>query len=268
MRRVWVVAALGALWGGVPDIASASPWNRDRGELLTISRYGYYEAEGASLGPAGEARDRRFTQSSSDLYVEWGVSDRVMAGGKLSYVWQGLDGALPNGARAGDALSGFAEASVFTQVALHRGDGVALSVMASASLPTETISRIGTDRAFARDGAGGIAVLLGASRGPAFASLRTGPEVSFGQDTDFLRTEASGGVHASDRVLLLAELFDTRSLGGGAPEGVDYDLTQLAPSLVLLVRERWRLQLGGTVDLSGRNVDLGTGAFVSLWVGE
>ena len=257
MRGSWIVGAA-ALLGS----AEASPWNRDQGELLTISRYGYYEAE---------ATERRFTQSSSDLYLEYGATDRLMAGAKLSYVWQNLEAATPSSEGAPlplDALSGFAEASFFAQSEVRRWDGGVLSVMASAALPTETASRIGTDRAFARDAHAGISVLGGLDRGPLFATGRLGTEVSLGDDADLLRTEVTGGWHASGRTMLMLEVYDTRALTAPGPDGVDYDLTQAAPSLVLRVRERWRLQVGATVDLAGRNVDLGTGGFVALWVGE
>ena len=237
--------------------AQASPWNRDPGQGLTINRYGYY---------AAEAEGRRFEQHSSDFYGEIGITRRLMAGGKLSYVWQGVEG--PGGPASSDALSGFAEGAVFVQAEALRWDGGALSVMAGAAMPTETVSRLNTGRAFGRDGHGGASVLLGLSEGPGFLTARIGHETSFGEDADFLRSEASLGLHLPGEAMLLVEAFDTRSLGGAAPTGVDYDLTQVAPSLVVRLSERFRLQLGATMDVSGRRVDLGTGGFVALWVGE
>ena len=167
-----------------------------------------------------------------------------------------------------DALSGFAEGSVFVQGQVARWDSGALSVMASYGMPTETVSRLGTARAFSRDGHAGGSVLLGLGEGAAFGALRLGYESSLGRDADFLRSEATAGFHLSERAMLMVEAFDTRAVAGAGLGGVEYDLTQVAPSLVLRLPRRMRLQLGATFDAAGRNVDLGAGGFVALWVGE
>ena len=256
------------LWGGLLMAAfglggaEASPWNRDPGRGLTISRVGYYEAS---------AEGRRFEQTTSELYAEIGVTERFMLGGKLSYAFQeiGQEAAAPASVPVGaDALSGFAEGSVFVQGQLARWDGGAVSVMATYGMPTETVSRLGTERAFSRDGSAGGSVLLGLGGGRTFGAFRLGYEGSLGRDADFLRSEATMGAHLSEGVTMMVEAFDTRAVADAALGGADYDLTQVAPSLVLRLPRRMKLQLGATLDAAGRNVDLGAGGFVALWVGE
>ena len=239
--------------------AEASPWNREAGQSLTISRVAYH---------AAEAPGRRFEQVTSETYFEVGLSDRFMLGGKASYAWQGLDQTPETGPVRQDALSGLAEGSVFVQGTLHRWDGGVLSAVATAHAPTETASRIGTDRAFSRDAALGAALSLGLSREKSFLAARLGTEHSLGRDADFLRGEVTFGRNLPGGAMMLLDAYATHSLGGAAPEGVDYDLYQLAPSLVLPVRRRWRLQLGATWDVAGRAVDPGAGGFVALWMGR
>ena len=252
-----VMAAMSAM-GAAGGAEAASPWNRDAGQGLTVSRLGYYAAEAA-----GEAGARRFEQTTSELYVEFGVTERLMAGGKLTYAWQDVEG--PANA---DALSGFAEGSVFVQGQLARWDGGALGVMAGYAMPTETVSRLGSDRAFARDAHAGVSVLLGLNEGPAFLAARMGHETSLGEDADLLRTEATMGLHLPMGAMAMVEVLDTRAVTDAGLGGVDYDLTQVAPSLVLRLTGRMRMQVGATFDVAGRDVDLGTGGFVALWVGE
>ena len=240
--------------------AAASPWNRDPGQPLTISKSAYYEAE---------EDGRRFVQSTAETYLEWGVTDRVMLGGKLGYAWQRTEASAPGQASVRDSLSGFSEAELFVQGQLTRWDGGALALSATLAAPVKTTSRVFGDRAFERDGSLGAALHLGLDRDDTFAVIRVGPQVSTGDDAAFLRTEASLGRKLGARgAMVLLEGFGTTSLGGAEAEGIDFDLYQVAPSVVLPAWRRIRVQLGGSIDVAGAGVDLGVGAFIGFWVGE
>lgn len=245
----WLLAASLA---GLPE-AAASPWNRDAGAGLLINKVSYYEAE---------AEGRRFEQVTSELYAERGLTPRVMVGGKLGYAWQSVDQPAYQ-----DALSGVSEAEGFVQYEVARGAWGAAGLMVVGSAPASTTSRVLDGVSFDRDASAGVSALLGRDLGPGFLSVSAGPRLSLGKDADVLRGEATIGSALGERGLLMVEGFATQSLGGAEPGGVDFDLYQVAPSIVLPLW-RFRLQLGATVDVAGSGVDLGTGGFVALWSGR
>ncbi|WP_156032333.1 hypothetical protein [Parvularcula oceani] len=234
--------------------AHASPWTREPGRPLSISKLTASEAE---------EDGRQFGQTSLETYFEWGVGGGAMIGGKLGQAWQSIEQDAFS-----DRLSGISEAEIFVQKGFARSErGVASGAVALAA-PTSTTSQLIADRAFERDAAAEISALAGYDFSAAFVTAKLGPRLSFGDDADLLKGEVTLG-HARDSgTLVLVDLYATQSLGGAAPGGVDYSLYQIAPSVVLPLFGRVALQLGARADLAGENVDLGRGAFVALWVGR
>ena len=263
-RRAVCAATMLCVWAG--GAADASPWNRDQGGLFTITRNAWFAASGGDEA-AGTAR--RFEQSSAELYAEYGVTGRVMAGAKLIYAWQGVEEDRgPDRAGRRDRLDGLAEAEGFAQFQLRRWEGGALAVLATASAPVGTTSRLIEGRSFDRAARVGAAVLAGFDTPGGFATVRAGPDLSLGADAHTLRVEGTIGRRLGGRSLLLGEAYLTQSLGGAGPDGVDYSVLRAGPSLILPVRGRVRMQLGGTFDVTGERVDLGASGFVAFWVGE
>ena len=244
--------------------AEASPWNRDAGDLFTITRNAWFAADG---GAAADGTERSFGQASAELYTEYGVSDRIMVGGKVIYAWQTTEETLENGARREDRLSGFAEAEGFVQGQVARWEGGALAVIATVAAPTKTTSRTIDGRAFERDARAGAAVLAGWNLGAGFATVRAGPDVSLGADAHSLRVEGTLGRRVGERTVLLGEAYLTQSLGGAEPGGADFSVLRAGPSVVLPVWRTVRVQVGATFDVTGENVDLGASGFVAFWVG-
>lgn len=231
--------------------AAASPWTRPPGEPLAILRAGYQEAG---------AGDRHFEQWTAQSYLETGLTPTLMTGGTLTYAWQGTDGL-----EGGDALTGIAEASAFLQKALRRGERDVFSLALTAGAPTGTVSRFVENRRFERDASVGAALLYGRDQGAFFFAGRLGPEFSLGRDAHLLRGEVTLGRHQG-RALFLLQGFSTTALGGAGPDGLDYDLYQLSPSVVVRARPGLRVQLGATADIAGRGLDRGQGAFLALWI--
>ena len=258
MRRArWgtVIAAAGFALAGA---AHASPWNRDAGDLFTITRNAWFAA--SADNPDGT--ERRFEQASAELYTEYGVTDRVMAGAKVIYAWQTTDDGLRE-----DRLDGFAEAEGFVQGQLATWEGGALALIATVAAPTSTTSRLIDGRAFERDARAGAAVLAGWDLGRSFATVRAGPDVSLGIDAHTLRVEGTLGRRVGERTVLLGEAYLTQSLGGADPGGADFSVLRAGPSVVLPVWRAVRMQLGATFDVTGEDVDLGASGFVAFWVG-
>lgn len=239
--------------------AAASPWNRDGGDLFTITRNAWFAAEG---GDEADGTARRFEQSSVELYTEYGATARVMVGAKVIYAWQTTEDAIRR-----DSLDGFAEAEGFAQVQARTWEGGALAFQATLSAPTKTSSNLVDGRAFERDARAGAAVLAGWSTGPSFATVRAGPDLSLGRDAHTLRVEATLGRRIGERTVLLGEAYLTQSLGGAEPGGADFSVLRAGPSVVFPVWRTVRMQVGGTLDVAGDDVDLGASGFVAFWVG-
>lgn len=259
----WRPSAFGAVVGvclGVAGTAEAAPWNREGGDLFTITRNAWFAAQG---GDAAQGTQRRFEQSSAELYTEYGVDDRLMVGGKAIYAWQTVDDA--DGA---ENLNGFAEAEAFVQYQAYRWEGGAVAVMATVSAPTSTSSQQNEGRVFSRDARAGASVLAGFDLGRGFATVRAGPDFSLGEDAHTVRIEGTLGRRIGQRSVVLGEAFLTQSLGGAGPEGADFSVLRAGPSVVLPVWRQVRIQLGGTFDIAGRGVDLGASGFVAFWVGQ
>jgi hypothetical protein len=251
-RAAALGTALSLLSGSLlSSSAAASPWTRPPGEPLAILRAGYQEAE---------AEGRRFEQWTSQSYLEAGLTPKLMVGGTLTHAWQGTDG--PEG---GDALTGIAEASAFLQRTFYQGERDAFSLALTAGAPTGTVSRFVENRRFERDASAGAALLYGRDQDAFFFAGRLGPEFSLGRDAHLLRGEVTLGRHQG-RALFLLQGFSTTALGGAAPDGLDYDLYQLSPSVVVRARDWLSLQFGVTADIAGRGLDRGQGAFLALWI--
>ncbi|MBB4658091.1 hypothetical protein [Parvularcula dongshanensis] len=255
------VGWLSACW---PGAALASPWNRPAGQLLTIGKVTHQVAT---------EEERRFAQTTSETYAEFGLTPRLMLGGKFGFAFQSVQQpAYAQTAAVDDRLGGLSDAEAYLQVQTWRSDRLALSAALDVAAPVSTTSRLGLDRAFGRDGAAGVSALAGYDFGPLFATFRLAPRLSLGDDAAFLKSEATLGRPFEEGWLrggmAALELFATQSLGGAEAGGVDYSLYQLAPSLVLPLGGRFKLQIGAVFDVAGEGVDLGRGGFVGLWVGE
>jgi hypothetical protein len=229
----------------------ASPWGRDTTELLSISRLDVYRAEAAQ---------RRFDQTAAQSYVEFGATDNLTIGGKVVQAWQAAEGDDIETRR-----TGVIEADVFVQRTIRSTETSAVSLQllyaAPTRLPTFGVSG-GED---GRDAAVQLGALWGRGFGQAFFSSALSYRASLGDDADQIRLDGTIGYNRTRGRLYLLDVYSTYSLGDAGPLGLDYSVMTMAPSVVLPLTQRYKIQFGANVDLATDGIDAGKGLFMGLW---
>ena len=239
--------------------ACASPWGRETGDLLIITRAAYFKAD----TPSADGTPGQFERLESDTYVELGVTPAVTVGGKAIYgtTWTTRPG-------ANERASGFSEIEVFIQHRVFAGAKDVGAVRLAASRPSNFES--GARTALQADGADmDISFLYGRNLAAApvkvFATAEAGYRKRFSDASDQARFQASLGVEPGARWLLLADAFGTLSLSNEENAGADFDVLKLQPSVVWRPTRRWGFQAGLTEEVAGRNIALGRTIFLSFW---
>ena len=263
-------AALGgaAVLGlGVPGGAAAAPWTRPQAELLVISQTGVF-ASRERVSSGGRNVSQRFERFETDLYVEYGVTDNLMLGGKAIY------GAsrLRRGGMETDTASGVSDYGGFVQYQFLRDDRQAASVRVGAFSPSSLDD--GARAETAADGVDAdIALLYGRNLDIApfgvFVGVDAGYRRRFGDAADQIRLQADIGAKPGARWMILTQIFGEFSVSNETGSGADFDIVKITPSVVRRFGDpqtgRWSVQLGYSEEIAGRNVALGRRAFIGLW---
>lgn len=264
-KRCSAVTSL-ALWGALlsmTGLASASPWTRDKGELLVISRADYFKADLPPVDTGSGLVESRFQRLESNTYTEFGLTSDVMIGGKLLYgtTW------LTRGAET-ETATGFSEIEAFGQYQMFRGGQDAGAIRIAAAIPSRFSSGV-------RDGlqADGVdidaSLLYGRNLFSGDVKIFSAAEAGFrkrtGDAADHVRLQSTIGIEPSDALLILLDAFATISLRNEAPGGADFDVVRIQPSVLWRFSRRWGVQAGATEEISGRNLALGRTFFVGVW---
>ena len=249
---VWQVAA-------TTPCTYASPWNRNSNEVFVNSQLDYFST---NLNCTVSACDR-FERIGAGVYTEFGVTDRIMIGGKAIYSTSWM-----TSANAVDFATGFSEAALFGQYQAFRSGPHAGAFKIAVARPASFQS--GARPSLQSEGYDvEISTLYGRTLFEApiksFASLDVGYRKRFSAAADQILLRGSVGIEPSDRILFLLDTYATVSVRNEQFSGADYDLLKLQPSLVLRFRKSWRVQVGVTEEITGRDIALGRTVFFSLW---
>lgn len=243
--------------------ANASPWTLPARELLVISRADYFNADLGPVNTLDGIVDSRFERLETNTYAEYGLTNRVMIGGKVVYgtSW------LTRGATA-ETATGFSELEAFGQYQLFRNGRHAGAVRVAIARPSGFGS--GARAALQSDGPDlQLSALYGRnlSDGPVkiFAVADAGLRKRFGDAADEARFQATLGAEPGGGFLLLLDSYATLSFRNEDPGGGDYDIVKIQPSVVWRLSRRWTFQAGVTEEVAGRNIDLGRTYFFGIW---
>lgn len=250
LDRVLIAAALAC----VASAADASPWNRPDGDVFLANRIDYFRS---STDVSSYAR------IDSDGYVEWGVTDRWMVGGKA--VW-GTAFVTDAGGRR--TVSGFGESDLFVQRQLKRGAHSASAVRLAGV-------RSGAVAAGARPGeqSGGFDVDVRALHGrdillqpfKVFVAAEAGYRHRLSGAADQARGEFLVGVEPSRRFLVLLETQSIISIQNNKPDFDDFDLHKAQVSLVWRASRRLAVVAGARTEFAGRNIEPGDAFSLGFW---
>lgn len=240
------------LLGAAP--AAASPWNRGDGDVFIANRLDYFRS---STDVSAYAR------IDSDAYVEWGVTERWMAGGKAVFGTAFIDDA--DGART---VSGFGESDVFVQRQLQRGAHSATALRLAGVWSGDV-----TDGARPGELTGGFDIDLRALHGrdvilkpfKVFVAAEAGYRHRFSGASDQARAEFLVGIEPSRRFLILLEAQSIVSVRNNAPGFDDFDLFKAQGSLVWRASRRWSVVAGARTEFGARNIAPGDAFLFGFW---
>lgn len=252
-----VMAALAPI-----QVSQASPWSRDDGEFMIISRADYFRSDLENVSVGGVAVDGKFERLESNTYVEYGVTEKLTVGGKVFYGTSWLtrgDGVERN--------SGFTELEAFAQQQVFRNDRHAGAVKVAVGIPAGLEAGVRSGQQ--SDGADlEVALLYGRSLTfepiKTFAAIEVGVQKRFSDAADQMRFLTTFGVEPSDRWVFLVDTYSVKSLGNEQSGGADFDVIKIQPSIVWRATKRFSFQLGVSKEIAGRNLDLGSTYFVGL----
>lgn len=257
----WRFAALFFLLATAPG-AEASPWPRDKGRLFVATKANFFASTGEEALPLA-LEPPRFERFDSDFYGEYGLSKRLTLGTKVVYGHATFfDGFTRT------SVDGVAEIEASLQYAVFRGSHDALSVKVTGITPTR-FEEGGRPGVFSDGVDAELRALYGRTLldGPfkIYVTAEAAYRRRFGDGADQARADVLVGLEPTERVLILLEAQSRFSLRNEDPGGADYDVLLLQPSLVWRAARRWAIQAGATHETAGRNLDRGTGFFLSLW---
>lgn len=245
-----------------PGTASASAWSRENERLFVITRADYFTADLGNISVSGEDVDGRFKRFETNTYLEYGVTERFMIGGKVFYgtSW------LTRGDRT-ETASGFNEVEGFLQYQVLRNERQAVAAKIAAGIPAGFSS--GARPSIQSDGADietsllyGRSVLFRPIK--IFVAAEAGYRFRTGIAADQVRVLTTLGLEPSKRLTLLIDTFTSLSAGKGDDPITDFDVFKVQPSIVLNVTARIGFQAGITEEVTGRNLDLGRTYFIGL----
>ncbi|MEO6433386.1 MAG: hypothetical protein ABIO29_05365 [Sphingomicrobium sp.] len=251
---------------GIATAASASPaiagpWTMDQGKgrIITSLIYSHAADKFDNDGDATAAPD--YDQTMAFALVEYGLTDRLTLVANPGLRRIEIAGA--------GSSTGLAPSEFGVRYRLAQGHGSILSAQISGFAPGSTrsssVAQIGTNdwQADARLQAG-TSFKLGKAN--AFASAEAGYRLRSGSPPNEFHGDAAIGVHASERLLLLANLFSTWSDGKGASGYPSYRYSNLYAGGVMKLNSSLSLQLGGLATISGRNALRERGIYTGFWL--
>lgn len=244
------------------SIVEASPWPRPKGDGIIISRLDYFVSsfEDTNTPPLLN----KFERFETNTYAEYGLTNNILISGKFVY-------GLTQQQAAGETIStasGITEVELGAQYTFRRTEKSVTSARIAYVLPPN--AETGTRDGFASDGNDlDLSLLYGRSltTGPVntFISGLVSYRRRFGSAADQVRTQATIGAEPSDRWLLLGEVFTEISLQNNEPDGADFDIIKIQPSVVWKASKAYSIQLGLSQEITGRNINLGRTVFLGLW---
>lgn len=245
---------LAAFVGAMTASAEASPWNRADGGLFVASRIDYFR----SSTPISA-----YSRVDSDTYLEWGLTERWMAGGKTAY-----GTAFITNANGTSTTAGFRESEVFFQRQVQRAKHSATAFRVAGVWSGDQ-----TQGARPGDAIGGFDVDVRALHGrdvllqpfKVFVAAEAGYRRRFSGAGDQIRTEALVGLEPSRRLLVLLEGQSIVSLRNNELGFDDFDLFKAQASVVWRATKRWALVAGARTEFAARNIEPGDAVTLGLW---
>jgi hypothetical protein len=245
-----------------PSAAFAGAWTMEAGKGQAIVT-GTLSAADAAFNSSGSTQPiPRYRKFELQGLIEYGATDRLtlMAAPGLQHV----DIAGP--AEAQRTGLGFSEFGA--RYLLLQGDSWVFSGQTTLRVPG-TFQKANPAAVGYTDTEADVRGLLGYSFAigavPAFIDLQLAQRFRFGAPPSEFRADLTFGIRPLPQWLLLAQLFNVVSEGGGEPGFVSYDYSKLQLSVVYDLNPQWSVQFGGFTTVAGHNALQEKGIILGTW---
>lgn len=242
----------------------AGAWVQEKGHWLNILGIAHYTSTQFWDSNGHLQTSPTYTKNEIAEYFEYGLTEKITLGAYLN--------ALRSHTLAAGTQAGSNDNLIFGRFLLWKSDWSALSTQlyvdklgraVEFNIPPSN-SRFNT----------GEALLFGTGG-------KIGKEVNqywfFGSLLGFIQRYSAGnllqlnfegGIKVrNDSVLIMLQNYNTLSVAHlSAPNGTEYNLVTLAPSIVYWLTNNLGVQLGLTQDVYGQNVGKGRAAFTAMWL--
>jgi protein XagA len=258
----WIAAALALL--ALPEAARAGAWTQPAGGLLVINSLSYYQVNVVGYNTFGRPSGHgTYQQVEFAPYIEYGLNGRVTIGmqPRVQYVVQsGLPGTKDS--------FGLVQLNLFVRYLLLQAGPNVFSVQGTIGIPGTATA---DEPLLAQPNAEYEARLL-YGRGfdlpngwHGFANAELGYRIEANGWADQIRGDVTFGLNVTPDWMLLAQSFNTISVGQASPGGSDYSLYRVEFSAVHSFTPHISLQFGAWHDAGGHKIALGNAGIVALW---
>lgn len=253
------------------DKAAAAAWTRAQNQYLLVLPVQYATAD-RQFDDDGDKIDRlRFQQVDVSPYFEYGLTDALTIGAQPRFIWVRQANAM-----GGDDINtGLADVDVFARLRLWGRDAAALSVQGLVKAPIEAdeteAAPLGFDQADV-EGSLLYANAYSAGSGRIFYNLDVGYRKRFEDPGDEIHGNGFIGWSPNNGrwtfVLASNNTFGVRNEDNDVFEALtarpDFRRNQVQGSVSYRLGDRVSIVGGGFTTVSGRNVGVTHGGFISL----
>ena len=256
-----VVAILGAFLLQV-GAARAGAFNLPEGDGIAIVDMTFSQGDRYFNGLGKLAPASLYRRGDASAYVEYGITDRLMAVGRADLTAIGIDGT------PGARYLGIGPSEAGAQWRLLAYGPSVFAVQATFRLPASTDTRnlaLGGATSHGADlrGLFGLSFALGPF--PAFVDAQSAYRIRDSGAPDEIHTDLTLGVHARDDLMILLQLFDTHSVGDGTPWFPHESLTHVETAVVYDIDQVWSVELGIYTTVRGRRSLRESGVQSAVW---
>ncbi len=257
----YLVFALFAL----PQFAMAGAWPEAPGQWLDINTLSYYQVSVNGYNEQGRPTGNgTYSQVEFSPYVEYGLTDRWTIG-----VQPRLQEVTQSGLPGTASSYGLVQANLFARYQLYRDDQNVVSVQGQFGAPGVANNRnpllVQPNAEYEARLLYGRNLAIAASL-PAFIDAEAAYRVEANGVADQFRGDVTVGLKPSPNWLILAQSFNTVSVGSAVPGETNYNLYRVELSVVRDISEHASLQLGAWHDVAGHNIALGDAGVLALWL--
>jgi len=249
--------------------ACANPFNFDQGNGRIVFN-GYYTASPKQFNDKGNVvNGADYSQYNAYAVTEYGLTDRLNILVTPSFRSVEVEG-------SGNNSTGLGYTDLGARYEVAKGDHWVFDVQGLVRIPG-TGRDVGVAQIGNKDTQYDMRALAGYTFGKSFVALEGSYRLRSGRPPNEVHADVTLGTRPTDKLLLLASVYNTFSDGKGSARPIDngdgtsfsydykYRYHDAFLSAVYSLNSRVAVQVGGTGTIGGRNALRQRGGLIGLW---